>query len=133
MAAQKESRGKPEKEKGFQGKASEDNSGANYSTVKCDFQVKGSSFNVRCKRGARKKSPKTRRGPGKKKNASDKCLRGSQDHHSNAKTSLESSSTTEIDQEPQCSATDPIEEMEKPCRCSKRNSQPNEQRLQHKT
>ncbi|KAJ6707559.1 ROOT MERISTEM GROWTH FACTOR 2 [Salix viminalis] len=64
MAAQKESRGKPEKEKGFQGKASEDNSGANYSTVKCDFQVKGSSFNVRCKRGARKKSPKTRRGPG---------------------------------------------------------------------
>ena len=64
MAAQKESRGKTEKEQGFHGKASEDNSGANYSTVKCDFQVKGSDFNVRCKRGDRKKSPKTRRGPG---------------------------------------------------------------------
>ncbi|KAJ6364755.1 hypothetical protein OIU76_029677 [Salix suchowensis] len=87
---------------------------------------------------------------GKKKNASDKCLRGSQDQlndqkgmngetfsvrlrtprtdlgqtvhlpKSNSKdskalptkTSLESSSTAEIDQEPQGSATDPIEEME---------------------
>ncbi|KAJ6396302.1 hypothetical protein OIU77_021350 [Salix suchowensis] len=114
VAVQKESRGKPEKEiKGFHGKASEDNSG-------------------------------------KKKNASDKCLRGSQDQlndqkgmnretfsarlrtprtdldqtvhlpKSNSKdskalptkTSLESSSTAEIDQEPQGSATDPIEEME---------------------
>ncbi|KAB5561033.1 hypothetical protein DKX38_005990 [Salix brachista] len=134
MAAQKESRGKTEKEKGFHGKASEDNSGANYSTVKCDFQVKGSDFNL----------------VGKKKNASDKCLRGSQDQlndqkgmnretfsarlgtprtdgqtvhlpKSNSKdskalptkTSLESSSTAEIDQEPQGSAADPREEMER--------------------
>ncbi|KAF9684031.1 hypothetical protein SADUNF_Sadunf04G0075400 [Salix dunnii] len=139
MAAQKESRGKTEKEQGFHGKTSEDNSGANYSTVKCDFQVKGSDFNVRCKRGDRKKSPKTRRGPGKKNNALDKSLRGSQDQlnyqqkdmsretfsarlgtprtddqtvhlpKSNSKdskalptiTSLESSSTADIDQEPQ--------------------------------
>jgi len=64
MAVQKESRRETEKEQGLHGQASEDNSGANYSNVKCDFQVKGSDFNVRCKHGDKKKSPKMIKGPG---------------------------------------------------------------------
>ncbi|KAG5247451.1 Exocyst complex component [Salix suchowensis] len=111
-AVQKESRGKPEKEiKGFHGKASEDNSGANYSTVKCDFQVKGSGFNKGMNRetfSARLRTPRTDLDQTvhlPKSNSKDsKALP--------TKTSLESSSTAEIDQEPQGSATDPIEEME---------------------
>jgi hypothetical protein len=64
MVVQKESRRETEKEQGLHGQASEDNSGANYSNVKCDFQVKGSDFNVRCKHGDKKKSPKMIKGPG---------------------------------------------------------------------
>ncbi|KAL9354809.1 hypothetical protein Peur_052779 [Populus x canadensis] len=153
MAVQKESRRETEKEQGLHGKASEDNSGANYSNVKCDFQVKGSDFNVRCKHGDEKKSPKMIKGPGKKNNALDKSLIGSQDQLNNqqkdmsnleretlsarlgtprtdqtvhlpksnskdskalpTKTSLESPSRAEIDQEPQGSATDLKSEMQR--------------------
>jgi len=63
MAVQKVTRREIEKEQGLHGGAPEDNSGANYSNVKCDFQVKG-DLNVRCKLRAKRNSPKMIKGPG---------------------------------------------------------------------
>ncbi|CAK7335243.1 unnamed protein product [Dovyalis caffra] len=151
MAARKVLRREIEKEQVLHGGASEDNSGANYSNVKCDFQVKGSDFNVRCKHGDKRKSPKMIKGPGfvafgKENKALHKSIGGSQDQLNNqlkdmnnlerktlsvrlgtprtetvhlpksnskdskalpTKTSLESPSRADIDQEHQGSATDP--------------------------
>ncbi|KAJ6402590.1 hypothetical protein OIU84_014651 [Salix udensis] len=108
----RKSRGEqPEKEKGFHGKASEDNSGANYSSVKCDFQVKGSGFN----KGMNRETFSARLGTPRTDLDQTVHLPKSNSKDSKAlptKTSLESSSTAEIDQEPQGSASDPIEEME---------------------
>nr|TKR74819.1 hypothetical protein D5086_0000291750 [Populus alba] len=78
MAVQKVTRREIEKEQGLHGGAPEDNSGANYSNVKCDFQVKG-DLNVRCKHRAKRNSPKMIKGPSNEKNALDKSLGGSKD------------------------------------------------------
>ncbi|KAJ6368268.1 hypothetical protein OIU78_000788 [Salix suchowensis] len=114
VAAQKESRGKPEKEiKGFHGKASEDNSGKKKNAS--DKCLRGSQDQLNDQKGMNGETFSVRLGT-PRTDGQTVHLPKSNSKDSKAlptKTRLESSSTAEIDQEPQGSAADPREEMER--------------------
>nr|TKS08214.1 hypothetical protein D5086_0000104590 [Populus alba] len=115
MAVQEESRRETEKEQGLHGKASEDNSGANYSNVKCDFQVKGSDFNQKDMSNLERETLSARLGTPRTDQTVHLPKSNSMDSKAlPTKTSLESPSMADIDQEPQGSATaDPKSEMQR--------------------